>query len=89
MFELIEGKSMTLLREMHTSLVDWETRYILEALSYEKARLLQINQTSEDEDAAADAGNDYIELASFYKRFEAEAVAVFGEQIKNFSREPL
>ena len=89
MFEVIEGKGMTLLREMHTSLGDWEIRYILEALSNEKARLMKINQTAEDEDAAAEAGNDYIELAGFYKRFEAEAVAVFGEQIKNFSRESL
>ena len=80
---------MTELRELNASLCDWETRYVLEALSNEKARLLQINQTDEDEDAAADAGNDYIELAGFYKRLEAEAVAVFGEQIKNFSREPL
>lgn len=80
---------MTELRELNTSLCDWEARYVLEALSNEKARLMKINQTSEDEDAVADAGNDYIELAGFYQRFEAEAVAVFGEQIKNFSREPL
>lgn len=80
---------MTLPREMQTSLGDWEITYILETLSNEKARLLQINQTAEDEDASADAGNDYIELADFYKRLEAEAVAVFGEQIKNFSRELL
>jgi hypothetical protein len=89
MFEPIKGSGMTLPREMQTSLGDWEITYILETLSNEKARLLQINQTAEDEDASADAGNDYIELAGFYKRLEAEAVAVFGEQIKNFSRELL
>jgi hypothetical protein len=52
-------------------------------------RLKLINETSEDEDEAADAGNDYIEISGFYERLSDKAVSVFGEQIINFSRDPI
>jgi|TARA_Y100000296_G_C5139004_1_gene239885 hypothetical protein len=80
---------MAAIREMSISSNDWETRYILESLSAEMNRLKTINATSEDEDEAADAGNDYIEISGLYERLSTEAVKVFGEQILNFSREPI
>ncbi|WP_460237306.1 hypothetical protein [Aurantivibrio plasticivorans] len=74
---------------MNISSNDWETRYILESLAAEMNRLKTINATSKDEDEAADAGNDYIEISGLYERLSSEAVNVFGEQILNFSREPI
>ncbi|GAB1257716.1 hypothetical protein NBRC116494_22180 [Aurantivibrio plasticivorans] len=80
---------MATIREMNISSNDWETRYILESLAAEMNRLKTINATSEDEDEAADAGNDYIEISGLYERLCSEAVNVFGEQILNFSRESI
>jgi hypothetical protein len=68
---------------------DWEIRYVLESLSREMGRLRLINASNEDEDEAADAGNDYIEISGFYERLAEKAVSVFGEQILNFSRDSL
>ncbi|MFA5530201.1 MAG: hypothetical protein WDA11_06005 [Thiohalomonadaceae bacterium] len=78
---------MTTLRELNISLLDWEARYILEALSRELERLRVVSENAADEDAAADAGNDYLELIGLKERFESEAKAVFGDQIVNFSRD--
>lgn len=75
---------MAHLKELIISLTDWEVRTVLGALSREKERLKTINATSEDEDLAADAGNDYSELAGFEERIAVAAVAVFGEQIIEF-----
>lgn len=80
---------MTRLRELKLSLLDWETRYVLESLARETERLRVIAEQSEDTDEAADAGNDYIEVSGLKERLENEAEAVFGEQIKNFSNERL
>jgi hypothetical protein len=78
---------MATLRDMNVTLLDWETRYILESLSRELERLKAISENADDEDAAADAGNDYLELIGLKERLESEAKAVFGDQITNFSRE--
>ena len=80
---------MANIREMGFSANDWESRYILESLLREMERLKLINSTSEDEDEAADAGNDHMELSGLYERLSAEAVSVFGEQVLNFSRESM
>ncbi len=80
---------MANIRELHFSSSDWETRYILEALFSEMQRLKEINATSTDEDEAADAGNDFLEVSGLYDRMSKEAVSVFGEQILNFNREPI
>jgi len=80
---------MAHIRELAFTTNDWEARYILEALSKELDRLKLINSTSEDEDEAADAGNDYIELSGLFERLSEEATAVFGEQIINFINEKL
>ncbi len=78
---------MSTLRELKISLLDWETRAILESLSKEIDRLKEVAKTSDDEDEAADAGNDWLELVGLKERLESEAVAVFGSQISNFSSE--
>lgn len=80
---------MANIRELEVSINDWEARCALESLFREMKRLKLINETSEDEDEAADAGNDYIEISGFYERLSDKAVAVFGEQILNFSRDPI
>ncbi|WP_417502460.1 hypothetical protein [Marinobacter sp.] len=81
------GGVMSTLRELKISLLDWETRAILESLSKEIDRLKEVAKTSDDEDEAADAGNDCLELVGLKERLESEAVAVFGSQISNFSSE--
>lgn len=77
---------MTVIRELNVSLNDWETRYVLESLSKEMAYLKAINASSEDEDVAADAGNDFIEVSGLYDQMSSNAVEVFGQQILDFSK---
>jgi hypothetical protein len=77
---------MTVIRELNVNLNDWETRYILESLSKEMANLKAINSSSQDEDEAADAGNDFIEVSGLYDQMSANAVEVFGQQILDFSK---
>jgi len=50
------------------------------------AHLKAINASSEDEDEAADAGNDFIEVSGLYDQMSSNAVEVFGQQILDFSR---
>ena len=80
---------MTVIREMEVKFNDWEARYILESLAREMQRLKTINAESEDEDEAADAGNDYMEISSLYERFSENAVKVFDEQILSFGQEEI
>lgn len=77
---------MTVISELNVNLNDWETRYILESLSKEMAHLKAINASSEDEDEAADAGNDFIEVSGLYDQMSSNAVEVFEQQILDFSR---
>jgi len=78
---------MSVLRELKTSLLDWEARVVLESLSREIQRLKDIAENSTDEDEAADAGNDCLEVVGLNERLETEAASVFGDQIKDFSRD--
>lgn len=78
---------MAAVREIEAKFVDWEARYLLAALSREMERLKRINSESEDEDEAADAGNDYLEISGLYERLSSEAVSTFGGQILEFSDE--
>ncbi|MEO3682440.1 hypothetical protein ABHN84_09070 [Shewanella vesiculosa] len=50
------------------------------------AHLKAINASSEDEDEAADAGNDFIEVSGLYDQMSSNAVEVFEQQILDFSR---
>lgn len=78
---------MTNIRQIEISAINSEARIILDALRREMERLKSINVNSEDEDEAADAGNDYLEVSSLYEKVESLAVSTFGPQITNFSDE--
>ncbi|MCG3727604.1 hypothetical protein EXA16_17375 [Vibrio cincinnatiensis] len=80
---------MANIRELTSSFTDWEARIILESLTNELERLRILAETSNDEDIAADAGNDYIEVKLLKDRLEKEATSVFGEQILIFGYEEL
>jgi len=80
---------MANIRELQVKINDWETRYVLESLSREMDRLKTINSSSDDEDEAADAGNDFMEISSLFESLSKDAVKVFGEHILDFSREQL
>ena len=78
---------MTSKRELNISLLDWEVRYILESISKEMERLKIIAEESDNEDEAADVGNDYLEIAGLKERLEIEAKNVFGDQVVNYHDE--
>ncbi|MFH4786230.1 hypothetical protein [Vibrio diabolicus] len=80
---------MANIRELTSRFTDWEARIVLESITNELERLRVLAETSDDEDMAADAGNDYIEVKLLKDRLEKEASSVFGEQILIFSREEL
>lgn len=75
---------MANLRELTVSLLDWETRAVLESLTREMQRLKVLAEASDNEDEAADAGNDFLEVAGLLERMQSEAKSVFGDQITNF-----
>jgi hypothetical protein len=78
---------MSNVRTIEITAVDSEARILLESLQHEMERLKRINATSEDEDEAIDAGNDYIEVSSLYEKIKKLSIPTFGEQITNFSNE--
>ncbi|HDM8165850.1 TPA: hypothetical protein P0E18_003677 [Vibrio harveyi] len=82
-------KSLTYVRELKSSFVDWETRIILESTLNELERLRSISEFSDDENVRANAANDYIKVQLLRKSLESEAKVVFGEQILNFNQEDL
>jgi RPA family protein len=81
------GGVMSNVRAVEITAVDSEARILLESLQHEMERLKVINATSEDEDEAIDAGNDYIEVSSLYEKIKKIAIPTFGAQITNFSNE--
>lgn len=80
---------MANIREINITLLDWETRIVLESISREMQRLKLITETSDDEDEIADAGNDYLEVAGLKERLEGQAKCIFGDKISDFSSEVL
>ena len=78
---------MAELRELSVTLLDWETRYILQSISTELQRLQAVGESTEDEDEAVDAGNDFVELSGLYERLSKTAISTFGDQITNYSDE--
>ena len=70
-------------------LVESELKIVLEGLIELEQKIAQICETSEDEDEVADYGNDLIEVRLLLKPLKEKAVARYGEQILNFSRESL
>jgi hypothetical protein len=80
---------MAELREFAVTLLDWETRYILQSISNELQRLKTIAESSEDPDEAADAGNDYVELSGLYESLSKTAISTFGSQITDYSNQEI
>lgn len=80
---------MAELREWSVTLLDWETRYILQSISNELQRLKIIAESSEDEDEAMEAGNDFVELSGLYENLSKTAISTFGNQVTNFSNEKI
>ncbi len=78
---------MSNIRTIEITVIDSEARILLESLRHEMERLKGINSNSEDEDEAADAGNDYIEVSSLYEKIKNISIPTFGEQIANFSND--
>ncbi|MET1257646.1 hypothetical protein [Aliikangiella maris] len=66
-----------------------ELKIILEGLIELEQKMARICETSDDEDEIADYGNDLIEVRLLIKPLKEKAVAQYGEQILNFSRESL
>lgn len=80
---------MANLRELTISLVDWETRAVLSALTREMQRLKAVAETSDDDDDAADAGNDFLEISGLLERMRTQARSIFGDQITNFDNKAI
>lgn len=70
---------MAEVREIKVSLLDWEARIVLESIERELQRLRHVTETSDDEDAVAEAGNDYLQVLGLKERLQEQAEAVFGE----------
>lgn len=70
---------MVEVREIKVSLLDWETRIVLQSIERELQRLRHVTETSDDEDAVAEAGNDYLQVVGLKERLQEQAEAVFGE----------
>lgn len=68
---------MAHLRELTISLLDWESRAVLEALTREMQRLKVLAETSDDEDEGADAGNDFLEIGGLLERLQSQAKSIW------------
>jgi len=66
-----------------------EAKILLESLMVQERQLLQVCETSDDEDAVADAGNDLVELRLLLNRVRDAAVTQFGNRVLEFGREAL
>ena len=66
-----------------------EAKTLLESLMAQEQQLLQVCETSDNEDAIADAGNDLVELRLLLNRVRDAAVTQFGERVLEFSRAAL
>ena len=73
----------------HLGLVQCELKIILEALTEMESRMSNICANSQDEDEIADVGNDLIELRLLLNPLKQKAIAQYGNNIINFSRELL
>ena len=72
---------------MTIELTEWDARNILESLCALEEKWLQVIQTSTNEDEQAEYGNDLALLRYTKDRFREQAIAAFGSNITNFSRQ--
>ena len=68
-------------------LYSWEARFLLEACRTLHKQWLDAAHATEDEDEQADYSNDLGQLEIIQRRFEQEAIAAFGPNVAEFSRE--
>jgi hypothetical protein len=66
-----------------------EAKILLESLMVQEQQLLHVCETSDDEDAVADAGNDLVELRLLLNRVRDAAVTQFGKRVLEFNRAAL
>ena len=71
------------------NLAESELKIVLEALTELEMKMATICDTSTDEDEIADIGNELIEVRLLLKPLKEKAIAQYGENIINFSRELL
>ena len=77
------------MKKLELSLIESETKIMLEALIEKEAAMSEICETSDDEDLIADIGNDLIELRLLLKAVKEKAVSLFGTSVLEFGKEPL
>ncbi len=75
--------------EFTLDLAESELKIILEGLIELEQKMAKVCETSNDEDEIADYGNDLIEVRLLLKPLKERAVAKYGNNILNFSRESL
>ncbi len=70
---------------MKIELQEWQARYILEALRVCEAQWRETTETCNDEDQAADLGNDMMRLTAAHDYLERVAVEAFGPGVNTFA----
>lgn len=77
------------MKSVQLELVESEVRFIFEALSELEDKWASICESSDDADEISDYGNDLIELRLLLKSLKSKIVPVLGDNVLNFSREPI
>lgn len=77
------------MKHVQTSFRESEARLLLEAIQALDEKWLSICEASSDDDEVADYGNDLIELRLLSERLTEEWRSAFGNNVVNFSRDPL
>ena len=76
------------MKKLEISLIESETKILLEALLEKETAMSEICESSDDEDLIADIGNDLIELRLLLKAVKEQAVSLFGTSVLEFGKEP-
>ncbi len=77
------------MKSVQLELVESEVRFIFEALLALENKWAAICESSDDADEISDYGNDLIELRLLLKSLKSKTVPVLGNNVLNFSREPI
>lgn len=77
------------MKKLELSLVESETKVLLEALMERESAMADICESSDDEDEIADTGNDLIELRLLLKVVRERAIALFGKSVLEFGRDSI
>jgi hypothetical protein len=77
------------MKQLELILTESEAKILLEALVRRESEMSELCRTSDDEDLVADTGNELIELRLLLKPLRERALATFGPNVLNFSRDEL